>query len=145
MRFKLAGGAVCALLMLNLASAQNPVVMPGQVVSTGTVNPVGQKAPMAAAPVGSPVTSNMLMRPYDPNRPYDMFKGTNIDTKQILAPLVGPNGQMMQEPSTLDKMVDKLKSLVGLKHYNPPPRPPFTPGILRRNRERAEEQMWRRD
>jgi hypothetical protein len=148
----LAAGAACALLMLNSASAQNgaPVVggtsMPGQVVGgyTGTVNSVGTKAPAAAPAAGLPITSNPLIRPYDPNDPYAAFKGTNIDTKQIIAPLVGADGRPVKPPGALDPLTDKLKAIFGLLPA-PPARPPYAPGISRRNRERINEHLWRRD
>lgn len=151
-KWTLAAGAACALLMIDSAGAQNGntgVVgpsMPGQVVSSysGTVGPVGQKAPAAAPQVGAPITSSPMMRPYDPNKPYDAFKGTNIDTKLILAPLVGADGQPVKPPGAIDKLTDKLKSLVGLSSTTPT-RPPFAPGIVRRKKERIEDRMWRRD
>lgn len=152
-RLTLAAGAACAMLMIDSAGAQNSTsnsggtTMPGQVVGTplGTVNPIGQKAPAAAPPAGVPITSNPLFRPYDPNDPYAAFKGTNLDPKSVVTPLVGTDGQPVSPPSAVDKLVEKLKSLVGLSSQAPPPRPPFTPGILRRKRERIEDRMWRRD
>src|SRR4051794_13459901 len=68
-RLTLAAGAACAMLMFDSASAQNGTnsgtTMPGQVVGsyTGTVKPVGQKQPAAAPQVGTPITSNPMMRP----------------------------------------------------------------------------------
>ncbi len=149
-RLTLAVGVACAVLLTHSAGAQNnaPTVsgttMPGQVVGSyaGTVSPVGQKQPAAAPAAGLPVTSNPLMRPYDPSKPYDVFKGTNIDPKQVLAPLVGPDGRPVQPPDALDKLSDKLKAVFGFG--TPPPRPPYAPGISRRNKERIQ-QMWRRD
>src|SRR5262245_35552933 len=96
-KVSLAAGLLCAVLLLNAASAQNNqptaagTTMPGQVVGgyQGTVNPVGQKVPAAAPNAGLPITSNPMIRPYDPNNPYAAFKGTNLDPKQVVAPLVG--------------------------------------------------------
>ena len=39
----------------------------------------------------------------------------------------------------------KLASATNFFTPSPPPRPTYTPGISRRNRERAQERMWRRD
>jgi hypothetical protein len=150
-RLTLAAGAACAMMLFDSAGAQNVTTgtsMPGQVVGsyTGTVNPVGQRAPAAAPPAGLPITSNAMMRPYDPNNPYAAFKGTNIDPKTLVAPLVGPDGQPVKPPGPFDKISDKLKQLLGIATPAPAPaRPPFAPGVLRRNKERREDRMWRRD
>jgi hypothetical protein len=152
-RLALAAGVVCALglsgesvAQLNTArpaaNSSGVNVMPGQAVGTPlnfNFNQVGQKTPAAAPQAGQSITANSMMRPYDPNRPLDVFKGTGIDTKNVLAPLTPPATQ----PDALDKLSEKIKALfVG---NNPPPRPPYAPGISRRNRERAKERMWHRD
>jgi hypothetical protein len=143
----LAAGAVCALAgFANPASGQVNT-MPGQVVGT-TVNfnnltPVGQKLPRVGTPVGQPLNmpaETPLLRRYDPNRPYDVLKGTNLSTSQIAAPVVGIGDQ-----SALEKFYDKLKGIIGLAKPGEFRAPNYTPGIGRRNRERAEERMWRRD
>ena len=156
----LAAGVACAVVLsspvgaqfnalntggLNNSNSASPAPMPGQIVGgyTGTVNPVGTKLPAAAPQAGQPITANAMQRPFDPKHPYDMFKGTNIDTKQILAPLVGPDGKPVEPPDALDKLSDKIKALWGLA-APAPPRPPWAPGIARRNKERVQ-QMWRRD
>ena len=151
-RLTLAGGIACAILLTHHAGAQintppapaQPPAMPGQVVGTsrGQVSQVGQRAPAAAPQAGQPITAGALQRPYDPNRPYDMFKGTNIDTKQILAPLVGPDGKQVKEPDELDKLSAKIKAF--FVQTPPPGRPPYAPGISRRTKERSQH-MWRRD
>jgi hypothetical protein len=131
---------------MDSASAQNgSPTMPGQVVGgyTGTVNPVGQKAPAAAPAAGLPITSNPMIRPYDPNNPYAAFQGTNIDPKLVRAPLVGPDGQPIKPPGAMDRLTDQLKALFGVMP-SPPQRPPYAPGISRRNKERINH-MWRRD
>lgn len=146
-RYALAAGVACALVGLPLG-AQNPAFtgMPGEVVGryTGSVQPVGARAPSAAPPVGTPVGNNVMQRPYDPNRPYDQFIGTGIDPSQIRAPLVGPDGTEFKNPGPLDAFIARLRS-VFVK--NPPPQRTiqYAPGISRRNRERAEQRMWRRD
>jgi hypothetical protein len=145
-RWVLAAGVACAVMLAHSARAQNGgPAMPGQVVGSyrGTVNRVGQQVPQAAPAAGQSVTANQFMRPYDPNRPYDMFKGTNIDPKQVLAPLVGPDGRPVEPPDALDKLSDKLKAIFTFGRTTPA-RPPYAPGISRRNRER-HQQMWRRD
>lgn len=154
-RSMLAAGVVCAVFA-GSAQAQSKVpsvggytangAMPGQIVGSyrGTVMPVGQKLPSAGQQVGLPVTANSMMRPYDPEHPYESLKGTGIDPSQILAPLVGPDGRPVQPPDTLDKLSNNLKQVLGLMKPNPP-RPSFTPGILRRAHKRYDQQMWRND
>jgi hypothetical protein len=146
-RIAVAAGLACAALAVNSAVAQNGgPSMPGQIVGSysGTVLPVGQRQPSAAPPAGLPVTSGAMMRPYDPAHPYDAFKGSGIDTNSIVAPLVGPDGRPVEPPDALDRLSEKLKALLLPMKPNPE-RPPFTPGILRRKKERIEKQMWRRD
>jgi len=140
--------SVCALLGLaNRVDAQQGAqgvnTMPGQVVGNGftfpQLNSVGQQAPQAAPQAGQSITANAMQRPFDPSRPLDMFKGTNIDPKTIIAPLTVPATQQ----TVFDKLTEKLRALVG--STTPPTRPSFAPGILRRTRERNEAHMWRRD
>ena len=45
-------------------------------------------------PVGNP-----LVRPYDPSRPYDVFKGTDIDPRTVVAPVQNLPGT--QNPNLL--------------------------------------------
>jgi hypothetical protein len=92
-------------------------------------------------PVGSPV-GNALTRPYDPTRPLDALKGTGLDPSSVVAPVV-PMG--MKEPNLLDRLYEKLGTVTGFRKPDTPPRTNFVPGISRRNRERAEQRMWRRD
>ncbi len=152
-RALLAVGVMCAVgvtgrstAQFNTTSASNNsgTTMPGQVVGgyTGQVLPVGQSAPQAAPQAGQSITANGMQRPYDPNRPYDAFKGTGIDPKNVLAPLVGADGKPIATPDALDKLSERIKAFF-IKNP-PPPRPPYTPGITRRAKERTN-QMWRRD
>jgi hypothetical protein len=146
-RFAVAAGVACAALVVDTAGAQTGgLSMPGQVVGSysGTVRPVAQKLPAAAPQAGLPVTSNPLMRPYDPAHPYDALKGTNLDANAIVAPLVGADGRPVEPPDALDRLSEKIKAILAPMKPNPP-RPPFAPGILRRKRERIENRMWRRD
>jgi hypothetical protein len=144
----LAAGVVCAGgVLAHWASAQNQVsqTMPGQVVGTGiNISPVGSAFPKAGAQVGQPINipaDSPLMRRADLTRPYDVFKGSGINPSSVVAPVPGIGDQ-----SALSRFYDKVKASVGLatKDNNPPP-PNVTPGIFRRNRERAQAQMWRRD
>ena len=156
-RGSLAAGAACAVLLTAPVGAQLPSTtapvnsaMPGLVVSNfngnsfGTAAPtVGRQFPAAAPQAGQQIGTNPLLRPVDPNRPYDIFKGTNIDVRNVAAPLVGPDGKQYQPPDALDRLSQKIKDFFRLNP--PPPRPNYTPGIVRRKKERIEERMWRRD
>ncbi|MCI0703510.1 MAG: hypothetical protein L0241_20715 [Planctomycetia bacterium] len=135
---------VCALIgFANRADAQpNPNVMPGQVVGRPlnfNFAPVGQQLPMAAPQAGQSITANAMQRPYDPSRPFDVFKGTGIDPKTVIAPLTAPE----TKSDVLDKLSDKIREVFRLGQ--PPSRPPFVPGITRRSRERIDARTWRRD
>jgi len=143
----LAGGVLCAAgLLAHWAAAQNQA-MPGQVVGTGlngiNFSPVGTQFPKAGAPAGQPVNlpaETPFLRRADPNNPLDAFRGTSIDPKTIVGGV--PGGSQ----SAVAQFYDKLKAAVGLSAKPaPPPSPNVTPGIFRRNRERIQERMWRRD
>ncbi len=118
--------------------------MPGQIVGgyRGQVAPVGKQQPAAAPQAGQSITGNAMQRPYDPARPFDSLKGTGIDPKNVLAPLTGPDGKPVATPDALDKLTERIKAFFGVNQ--PPPRPPYTPGIARRTRDRNDH-MWRRD
>lgn len=119
--------------------------MPGQTVgSSYNLNPGGSTIPRAAPQAGTPI-GNPLTRPYDPSRPMDMFKGSGIDPKTVVTPLSAFPGLPTQNPSILDRLNSKLGSVVTYFRPSEPPRPTYTPGISRRNRERAMERNWRRD
>ena len=124
-----------------------PAAMPGQVVGTGiNLNPVGtpiSKAVPSRADIKK--LENPLLRAYDPSKPYDVFKGTNLDPKSVIAPVAGFPGTGT-DPTLLDKLSAKLGSVTSFfKPPAVPPRPTYTPGLSRRNRERAMERTWRRD
>ena len=122
--------------------ASGNAVMPGQSVGTGFSLPgVGKQIPKAAPAAGNPI-GTALTRPYDPARPLDAFKGTGLDPKSIVAPVTSMGSA---EPNVLDRLYQKLGSVVGFQKPSDPPRMNYTPGIARRNRERAEARMWRRD
>lgn len=142
----LAAGVLCAGgAAAHLATAQNNEVMPGQVVSTiNNFQTVGTRFPQVGERVGQPINmpeDTPLMRRYDPSRPFDAFKGTHIDKNMVVAPVPIIAG----DQNLLERFYDKLKSVVGISTKTLPPPPNVTPGIFRRNRERAQERMWRRD
>lgn len=119
--------------------------MPGQQVgSVFKLNAAGQVLPKAVPQAGDPVGTQG--RKYDPSRPLDVFKGTNIDPASVVAPVAGYPGTG-QDPTLLDRLYTKLGSLVGLSHAETVGQTPnVTPGIFRRNRQRAaENRMWRAD
>ena len=117
--------------------------MPGQAVgSSYRFNSVGSTFPQAGTKLGQPINipaDSPLMRRTDPNNPLDAFRGTALDPSNVIAPVAGVgNG--------LDNFFQKVKAAVGLSVQTPPAKPNnVTPGIFRRNRERAHQMMWRRD
>ena len=144
MRTRIAAlGLTCALAAL--ATAQQPAPLGGgQVVSSGfNLNPAVPRVPAAAPQAGTSV-GNPYLRPYDPNRPLDALKGTNINPRDVVAPVMGIGGT--QQPDLLDRVYDKLSSVT--RFFKPsapePQSQPVTPGIFRRNRERNKME-WRRD
>lgn len=142
-------GVVCALAgAVEPARAQDSgtTSMPGQVVGTPfSLNSPGTAVQKPLPSVGSPIGSP-LSRPYDPSKPFDAFKGTNIDPKSIVAPLSGYPSVQTQQPDLLDKLYAKLSSVTGFFRPTSSTTPaPFTPGIFRRDRQRAKNRMWRWD
>lgn len=153
-RWLMAVGVACA--MSGPAAAQfttftpgpNPLgpIMPGQVVGNSvTLNPAGTAIPRATSPAGTPI-GNPFMRPYDPNKPLDVFKGTDIDPKTVIAPVSGFSNAGTAQPDLLDKLYAKIGAITGFLRPSPTSRPPtYTPGIYRRDRQRAAKRMWRPD
>ena len=146
-------GAICALL--EIAPAQQPGGGPiggGQIVSTGVnLNQAGTRIPAAAPQAGNNIGSP-LMKPYDPSRPTNGLKdaaamsGVKFDPSTIAAPVTGLPGT--QQPDLLDRVYAKLGSVTNF--FRPTAPTPqvktVTPGIFRRNRERAQQTMaFRRD
>ena len=148
MRKLILAGAVCALAVLARPGSTQVNTMPGQVVGTGfDVKSVGQAVPRAAPQAGQPINltaDSPQMRRYDPSRPYDVFKVTNLSPDQLVAP-IDTNG----DQSLLGKLYAKMKSVVGLGgpelRMAPQQRSTYFPSLSRRNRERAEARLWRRD
>jgi hypothetical protein len=119
-------------------------MMPGDVVGSykGQLFPVGERFPSVAPQVGQSIGGNSNSRQYDPSRPYDILKGTNLDSKNLIAPLLGADGKPVAPPDQLDLISERIKAFFA---RNPtPPRPPFAPGILRRSHARIK-QAWRWD
>lgn len=120
--------------------------MPGQVVGSG-YNLAGS----APQPVGSPAGASMPGgKAYDPSRPLDVFRGTGINTSQLVTPVPTFPPLPGQEKNIVDRLYDKLDAVFSYNPFaraaEPPPRPMnVTPGIFRRNRERFDDRMWRRD
>lgn len=163
MRHLLALGAACALA--GAATAQSgtvtgsvtntriggnaPASMPGQAVGSGFSLPNGFSS--VGQPVGQklPPAGNGMSRPYDPARPLDVFKGTGIDPKNVVTPISAAPPPPPPQTDLVDRLYAKLGSVFGALRPTPaaaPPHPPnVTPGIFRRNRERADERAWRRD
>jgi hypothetical protein len=131
-----AGGAI---------AQQNQQAIPGgQIVgSSYQLNGSGSMMPRSLPPVGMPIGSALA----NPNSgtPINPYKQPGFDPKLIVAPATGFPGSPYQEPDLLDKLYDKLGSITAFFKPSPPPRPTYTPGISRRNQERAKERMWRRD
>lgn len=147
MRRAALAGVACAVVFLARPGTTQVNTMPGQVVGTGfNLSPVGQSVRKASPPAGQPINlpaESAMMRRYDPNRPYDVFKGTNLSPSQLAAPIEATGPQ-----SVLGKLYGKLKSVVGFgspKLETPQQRSSYFPSLTRRNRERAEERLWRRD
>jgi hypothetical protein len=136
--------AACAVAGPAAAQFNTTSAMPGQVVgSTIPLNPVGSLVPKAATPAGNPIGSPFLK----PNLgdPLNPFKGTGIDPTNIAAPAMGYPNTPFQQPDLFDRLSDKLNSVTAFFRPAPAPRPTYTPGLSRRNRERAMERNWRRD
>ncbi|MBN9522358.1 hypothetical protein J0H58_28205 [bacterium] len=121
--------------------------MPGQVVGSGfnlagsAPQPVGKMLPPAADP---------LSRPYDPSRPLDVFKGTGINPRQVIAPISAFPPIPGPEKNLIDRLYDKLDAALNVNFFSRKPEAVaapmnVTPGIFRRNRERAQDRMWRPD
>ena len=145
MRLVLAAGVACAVA--GAAAGQN--AMPGQEVGSGfQLKPAGQAVSKVGKPVGGPPAGGLMAKPYDPSKPYDPLKQAGLDPNSVVAPLSAYPQLPGAEPDLVDRLYAKFGTALGLFPKAPPPPPKNpTPGIFRRDRERAEKQraMWRRD
>jgi hypothetical protein len=119
----------------------SPFVMPGTPVGRPLVHPVGVPITPAAPAAGQRVGTGPGGIPgaLDPRSP--MPPGQVIDLKNVIAPYPG---QPNPPKSVWDRMVEYWEELLNPPKIMVAP-PNWTPGIGRRNRERAQERMWRRD
>lgn len=137
------GGPARAQIAVPTGSPQ-PAAMPGKVVGNSyPLHPVGTQLPRAAPAVGNPIGSPFI-KP-EVGATINPFKNTGIDPKMLAAPAMGYPGSPYQEPDMIDKLYDKLKSVTAFFKPSPAQTSTYTPGISRRNRERAMERNWRRD
>ena len=122
-----------------------PLQMPGAVVGTPLLQPVGTQLPRAAPQAGTPVgmvpagtTPGLNPGTNPPQQP----PGVPIDLSNVIAPYPGmPN----PKPSFWQELEKRWLSL--FQSDAPAQRTTYTPGIARRNQERREvrEGRWRRD
>ena len=114
----------------------------GQVVSTSyPLKAGGAMIPRAVSPAGTPIGSP-LMNPMSGNV-INPYKQPGFDPSLIVAPASGFPGS--PSPDLIDKLYDKLDSVTSFFRPAPSPRPTYTPGISRRNKERAMERNFHRD
>ena len=120
--------------------------MPGTVVG----NSINLKSAGAPVPTAVPSRADIkklespFMRAYDPSKPYDVFKGTNIDPTSVVAPV--PGFARTGDPNLLERLYTKLGTATGfIKPMTPPRVTTYTPGLSRRNKERTMQRTWRKD
>ena len=140
------GGSARAQLGSPGATNDLPAAMPGQVV--GTTLPLQPAGTPISRAVPSRADLKKLetpqMRLYDPTKPYDALKQANLLPSDVAAPIAAfPN--TAQDQTLFDRLGQKLSSVTHFFTPGAPPRPTYTPGLSRRNKERAMERMWRRD
>ena len=120
--------------------------MPGQVVGNG-FNLAGSTPQPTGTPAGAGMPGG---KAYDPSRPLDVFRGTGINTNQMVTPVPTFPPLPGQEKNLIDRLYDKLDAVVSFNPFARAPEAPerpanVTPGIFRRNRERFDSRTWRRD
>jgi hypothetical protein len=119
--------------------APSGAAMPGTPVGTAMIAPAGIPIPKAVPAAGARVGTGPTGIPpvLDPRSP----QGQAIDLKNVVAPYPG---MPKPAPSFWDQLQARWDALLGPS--SPPVQSPgWTPGISRRNRERAREQMRMRD
>jgi hypothetical protein len=128
--------AVVAVLGVSAPAAlgQSPYnTMPGTPVGSPSVQPVGQPVGTRLPTVGQKVGTPPTGYPKDATSPFAGENWPKIDPKQVVAPYPTPQGQA-------DSFWDKLyKRWLTIFPEDKAPKPTYTPGIARRNRERAEK------
>jgi hypothetical protein len=133
---------------MGVATAQsketNPLLNSGVPVGSPLLRPVGTPIAAAAPKVGTPVGTPPGGQPNQTSMP----PGFNFDLKNVVAPVnpeyLPPSLRPQQKESLFDAAFKKWLEAFGLA------KPPeiknnFTPGMSRRNRERARERAWWRD
>ena len=114
----------------------------GQVVSSSyPLKAGGAMIPRAVSPAGTPIGSPFV-NPMSGNV-INPYKQPGFDPSLIVAPASGFPGN--PSPDLIDKLYDKLDSVTSFFKPSPSPRPTYTPGISRRNKERAMERNFHRD
>lgn len=122
----------------------NPLLSSGIPVGSPLLKPVGTPVAAAAPKVGTPVGTPPGGQPNQSSMP----PGYNFDLKNVVAPVspefLPPALRPQQKESLYDTAFKKWLEAFGLA------KPPeiknnFTPGMSRRNRERARERAWWRD
>ena len=118
--------------------------MPGQAVGSGVqFNTVGNQFPQAGSKVGQPLNvppDTPLMRRSNPNDPFDAFRGSKLDPKSVARAVSRLGSEctraLLRQAQVRGRPLDPAIL----------PKPEMvTPGIFRRNRERAQERRWRQD
>ena len=122
--------------------------MPGDIVGSAMVKPVGTELPKVGKQiprVGSSIPN--LNQAKDFSDPFGL-KGygikqseLSINPSQSISPY--PQGPVMPQSSIWDKLYGKWLGLFGSN--DPAQRTNWTPGLARRNRERAEARNFPRD
>lgn len=140
MRITLAVVAALGFTAAARAQFTNPGTPVGTPLAIGNVGAPSAKpvAPTVGGQVGSAPGGIMDSTSQDFSK---------IDPKRLAAPLPSYPG-IGGQPTLWDRT--KQQVIAAVNYINPfyeapQPRPPWVPGISRRNRERAEQRMWRPD
>jgi hypothetical protein len=122
----------------------NPLLSSGTPVGSPLLKSVGTPVASAAPKVGTPVGTPPGGQPNQSSIP----PGFNFDLKNVVAPVnaeyLPPALRPQQKESLYEAAFRKWLEAFGLS--KPPEiKNTFTPGMSRRNRERARERAWWRD